>query len=173
VPTAALVLIGTLLGDLLRHEAWVPGRKATALMAGGVGLAVLGWLWNLDLPFNKPLWTGSYILFSAGCGSALMGLVYLATDVSGWRLWAFPLAVFGSNAIVAYVAPILLKAYVLQAWQWKLADGSLTNLQDAFLRFCVDHTGRIPGGWLYTFAYIIAWWLVLLLLHRKRVFVRA
>ena len=173
VPTSALVLIGTLLGDLLRTERLPASRKITVLIAGGLGLAVVGWLWNFDIPFNKPLWTGSYVLFSAGCGAVLLGALHLAMDVTGWRALGFPFVVFGSNAIVAYVVPILTKAFILQAWSWRMADGSLANLQDAFLRFCIDHAGRIPGGWLCTLAYILAWWLVLLALYRKRVFVRA
>src|SRR5574340_20636 len=48
-PTAGLVLIGTMVGDLLRAARLTPGRKLAALQLLGVGLAVAGWLWNLDL----------------------------------------------------------------------------------------------------------------------------
>jgi predicted acyltransferase len=172
IPTAALVLIGTLFGEMIRSDSVPANRKVAALLLGGLGLGVVGWVWNLDLPFNKPFWTSSYVLFAAGCGLGLAGILYLVTDFVGWTKWGGPFAVLGANAIVAYVAPILTKALILQPWHWKMPDGSLVNLQDAFLRFCVDHAGRVPGGWLYTWAYIAVWWGVLLVLYRKRIFVR-
>jgi predicted acyltransferase len=73
---------------------------------------------------------------------------------------------------VAYVAPILVKIHVLQEWTWKMPDGSSLPLQQAFLHLCIDRAESIAGGWAYTFAYILAWWLVLHSLYRKRLFLR-
>jgi predicted acyltransferase len=172
VPTSALVLIGTALGDLLRRPTHSRTRTGAYLSASGIALAVVGWLWNLDLPFNKPVWTASYILYAAGWGTTVLGLCYLLIDVRGWSRWAFPLVVPGSNAIFAYVAPILVKVHLLQEWAWTAADGSPVSLQESFLGFFVGHAGRIAGGWLYTFSYIGLWWLVLLAMYRRRVFLR-
>lgn len=172
VPTAAMVLIGTAIGDLLRREIIKPVRKAAYIMAGGILMMLLGWLWSFDLPFNKPVWTASYILFAAGWGSLVLGIFYMIIDVKRWSIWAFPFVVFGMNAIAAYVAPILIKLYILQGWTWPMSDGSHIQLQDAILHFWVNSTGRLWGGWAYTFSYILFWWLVMLVLYRKKVFLR-
>ena len=172
VPTTALVLMGTAIGDLFRHENYPVVKKIAYLLTSGIVLLVISWIWNLQLPFNKPVWTSSYILFAAGWGTLLLGFLYLLIDVTGWRAWAFPLIVFGSNALFAYVVPIIIKAHLLQEWQWKLADGSVLSLQQVLMNFCFMHAGRIPGGWLYTMSYIVFWWLILLLLYRKQVFFR-
>jgi predicted acyltransferase len=172
IPTSALVLIGTALGDVLRRDAWAPMRKVAYLLAGGVALVLAGLLWNTDLPFNKPYWTASYIVYAAGLGAMLLGMFYLLIDVNGWRAWAFPLVVFGMNAIVAYVVPILVKIDMFQQWTWKMADGSILPLDQAAMHDFFVRFGRIPGGWLYTFAYITVWWLVLLWMYRKRIFLR-
>lgn len=172
IPTSALVLIGAALGDVLRRDAWAPMRKAAYLFAGGVALVLAGVLWNTDLPFNKPYWTSSYIVYAAGLGAILLGMLYLLIDVNGWRAWAFPLVVFGMNAIIAYVVPILVKIYIFQQWTWKMPDGSVLPLEQAAMHGFFVRFGRIPGGWLFTFAYIIFWWLVLLWMYRKRIFVR-
>jgi predicted acyltransferase len=172
VPTSALVLIGTVLGNFLRRESANEMRKAAHLMAGGLALAVVGWLWNLDLPFNKPVWTASYILSAAGWGTLVLGLFYLLIDVNGWRAWAFPLIVFGMNAITAFVAPILVKVHFLREWVWSMPDGSHLPLGEAFMNFLFTHAGRIAGGWLYTFSFILFWWAVLYWMYRKQVFWR-
>ena len=102
----------------------------------------------------------------------LLGLMYLLIDVTGWRLLALPLAVFGANAIMAYVAPIMVKIDILDAWRWRMPDGALLPLQQAILHACYLHAGRIRGGWLYTLGYILFWWLVLCWMYRKRSFWR-
>jgi predicted acyltransferase len=172
VPASALVLIGTAGGDLLRSETRAPEQKAGWLLVSGLLLMGLGWGWSLDLPFNKSVWTASYILFTAGLGGVALGFMYLLIDGKHRRAWAFPLIVPGRNAILAYVLPILVKLYILQQWTWQNPAGVKLSLQAAFLQFCITHTGRIAGGWLYTLTYIGIWWLVLLYFYRKRIFLR-
>ena len=96
----------------------------------------------------------------------------MIVDITGWRALVFPLVVFGANAILAYVAPILVKVQILQAWTWPMPDGSRLPLQEAIQHACYAHAGRISGGWLYTLGYIVFWWSVLFVLYRKRVFLR-
>ncbi len=171
-PTAALVLVGTTVGDLIRLEAAAAAKKAVWLVGGGLALVGIAWLWNLDLLYSKPLWTASYILHAAGLGSVALGVLYLVIDGMGWRRWAYPLAVLGSNAIVAYVAPILVKVWILQSWTWRMPDGSSLPLQQAYMTYLYGHAGRLAGGWLYTLSYIGFWWVVLLWMHRRKIFLR-
>jgi len=172
VPASALALIGTAIGDVLRGETSTSMQKTARLLAAGAGLVVIGWLWSLHLPFNKPVWTASYILYAAGWGTLVLGVFYLLIDARGWRGWAFPLVVLGANAIFAYAVPILVKVHLLQEWTVKAAHGSVVSVQQAFMNFLFLHAGRIAGGWLYTSAYIVFWWLVLLWLYRRRIFLR-
>ncbi len=174
VPASALVLIGTALGDILRRERIAPMRRLRTLVVSGLLLVGLGWAWSLSLPFNKPVWTGSYILFTGGLGALTLAALFALLDVPGigimkGRAWATPLLVFGSNAIAAYVAPILVKLWVLQVVDW---PGTHVPLQQAFLHTAVRRWGVIGGGWAYTLGYIGFWWLVLLVLYRRKIFLR-
>jgi len=172
IPTAALVLIGTMIGDLLRRPGLSAMAKAGRLFLAGAGLIGAGWLWSRDLPFSKALWTASYVLYTGGWGLLVLGTLYVLMDVWRQKAWAFPFVVFGSNAIVAYVAPILCKVHILQEWRWTMPDGSHLPLQQAFLHWCYGQAGHVGGGWLYTGIYIAVWWVVLLALYRKRLFLR-
>ncbi len=109
IPTSALVIIGSVLGDVLRADRMSPIRKAEVLLVSGIALVAAGWLWSFDLAFSKALWTAPYVLFTGGWATLALGLLYLITDVKGWRAWSYPLVVLGSNAIVAYVVPILVE----------------------------------------------------------------
>jgi len=172
VPTSALVLIGTAIGDALRREPERPWRNVAILLGAGLSLVALGLLWNLDLRFNKPYWTASFVVFAAGWGLLVLGLFYLLIDVKGWRAWAFPLVVAGMNAVFIYVVPILVKVHTLREWSWTCAAGPSLTVEQGLQNSLFLHLGRVPGGILYTFCYILFWWLVLLWMYRRRVFLR-
>jgi predicted acyltransferase len=172
MPTAAMVLIGTVFGDLLRQGFYTLARRV--LLAGIVGAALLvaGHFAGLFLPMSKPLWTASYILFTAGSGGLVLAVLHALVDGtrSGGRL-AFPLLVPGSNAITGYVLPILVKINILQGWSVATASGR-TTIEAALQNALYDAAGRTSGGWLYTAGYIAVWWLVLYYLQRKQWFLR-
>lgn len=172
IPTAALVLIGTAVGDLLRRRDRDQMWTVAWLTLIGVALTAGAVIWNASLVFNKPLWTPSYVLLAAGTGSLILGLFYLIMDTHRWTKWAFPLIVFGSNAIVAYVAPILVKLLILQKWHVAVPGHGHVQVLQRILDVTVAHFGRVPGGWIYTIGYVVVWWLILWQLHRKKLFLR-
>ena len=171
VPAAGLVLFGTMMGDVLRNRTW------PELLKFGV-IALCGWLFlligdtlSVYVPFNKPVCTPSYLLVAGGSGAMLLSLFFLVFDLMRLQKIAWPLAILGANAIVAYAVPILAKTLILQHWTVQLGGGTLP-LQDAYVHWLKHKYGPFDGGWVYTVTYIGAWWLVLAHLYRKRVFVR-
>lgn len=146
-PTSALVLIGTVVGDLIRKYDFSPTRSTGYLTVAAAALIFMGYVWSLDFPFNKPIMTSSFMLLSAGVSTLILALFDLLTDVMHWRAWTFPLIVFGSNAILAYVLSILVKEQILIPL-------------------------HIPTAGLGSLIYTGLWWLILLALYRKKMFVR-
>ena len=176
IPTAAMVLIGSVVGDIFRNKEWSLIRHAgVAALVGGLCTG-LGVIMGDVLPMNKPLWTGSYILFTAGIGITLIAVLHLLIDsTKDGQKGAFPLVVFGSNAITAYVLPIVVKITVLQ----NTAIGRFLHLSrehptiESVLQGASFHTfGRLNGGWVYTFGYLAAVWAILYILYRKQWFLR-
>jgi predicted acyltransferase len=172
VPTSGLALIGTLVGDLLRNRVYSPLRKLLILLGTATAIALAGWLWSMDLPFNKSVWTASYILYTAGLGLLVLGAFHLFSEIICGGFLFFPLRVFGMNAITAYVAPILVKVMILREWQWPLPDGTQAALGDAMLKWCQTSFDDMEGGWIYTWSYILLWWIVMFILYRKKIFLR-
>jgi predicted acyltransferase len=149
VPTSALVLIGTCVGDFLMAGGYPKFRKVFVLVFSGTAVAALGYLWNIDLQFNKWVWTSSYVLLTAGLGMILLGGFFLAADTYDLKKWVQPLVIFGSNAILAYVLPIVVKSLVL------------TSLH------------IYMGGWRSVTVFVAVWWLVFLWLFHRRIFLKA
>jgi predicted acyltransferase len=172
IPTSALVIIGSAFGDVARDKKLTHDRRILIYCLLGMLLTGLSILWNRVLPFNKTVWTPSYIVLMAGTGAMMLGFLYILIDKYGWRKWAYPLIVFGSNAIVAYVLPILVKVQVLQVIKVPGSDGTLITLQQWLIKFWTTTCGLLPGAWLYIFFYILFWWLFLWVLYLKKWYVR-
>ena len=171
VPTAALMIFAGLVGDALMSPKFDHLKRLIVMLTAGLGMVGLGMLTNTVLPYNKPVWTPSYLLLTGGVGILIVCGLYLFTDAIKWNKWPFLFMVFGSNAILAYVLPVMCKVMIFSVWTIKSGAGKIT-VQEALLDSLVNRFGRLPGGWAYTSLYIGFWWLVLLVLYRKRVFLR-
>jgi predicted acyltransferase len=102
LPATVNVIAGYFAGRYLRANG-ASARTLGVLAAAGVGLSVLALSWAPLLPINKKLWTGSYVLLSAG--TALLVLVALAwvIEVRGARRWTYFFEVFGKNTLFIYM----------------------------------------------------------------------
>ena len=145
-------------------------RLILIVISSAIAVA-LGVAWNEMLPYNKPIWTPPYILLAGGLGGGILAILYFLVDMRDWSAWTKPFQVFGANPILAYVAPILVKLLLLQTWFVTTAFGKLT-MQDTAIAALKGFLGTIAGGWTYTAAYILVWWLILWQLDRRRIYLK-
>ena len=104
----ATTLFGLLCGGLLRRE------QARAVLLTGVAAALVGWWWAGWLPWNKQLWTPSFVLWTGGLAAVALAAAHGWVDRLGHRPWG---RAFGRNAIGAY-AGAWLCTVVLAATGW-------------------------------------------------------
>jgi predicted acyltransferase len=114
----ATTVFGLLCGDLLRRG------QSRAVLLTGVAAALLGWWWSTWLPFNKPLWTSSFVLWTGGLAAVALAAAH------GWveRLGQHALGrAFGLNAIGAFaggwVASVLIAASGWMSWLYPTVFG--------------------------------------------------
>jgi predicted acyltransferase len=171
IPAGGLVLFGTIMGDVLRRKDWQPIVKVSVLALSGWVLLLVGDTLSVFVAFNKPVFTPSYLMVAGGTGAIVLAAFMLVADMMKMQKLAVPLIVLGSNAIAAYVLPILVKVMVLQTWVISTPKGNVP-IQQAGLDWLKLNYGFIHGGWAYTAIYIGVWWVVLAILYRKRLFLR-
>jgi predicted acyltransferase len=171
IPAMGTILFGVLTGIWLRRPTSV-STKALGLLGASISGLVLGNVWNVWFPINKKLWTSSYVLFAAGCTLLLLALCFYAVEIKKWtRGWTFPWLVFGSNAITAYVFSELLAAGLDTI---TVHDGGrVTNLQ----QFIYQHwffpiINPSFGSLMYAIAYVLVCFVPVLLLYRKKIFIK-
>ncbi len=67
LPAICTVLIGYYIGELI-GKGETNRKTVLKLILFGIASTGLGLLWGLLFPINKPLWTSSYVLYTAGLG---------------------------------------------------------------------------------------------------------
>jgi predicted acyltransferase len=171
LPALATTLAGVLTGHLLRSRRG-DAEKVSAMFAAGAAGVVVGWAWHHWFPINKPLWTSSYVLFTAGLALQLLAACYWLVDIHGRRAWAKPFLIFGSNALIVYFLAELA-GRVIGLPLFPRAGGSRAGLQtiiyeNLFASWAAPHNASL----MYAVGTVLFWLGVAALLYRKRIFIK-
>jgi predicted acyltransferase len=108
LPAIGTALLGTLAGEWL-ITVLDERRRFVGLLTGGVAAIAAGLAWSAVWPLNKPLWSGSYALFTAGLATITFGACYLVVDVERVDRWAQPFIWLGVNPLAIYFASELAR----------------------------------------------------------------
>ena len=92
----------------MRDSQVSPQRKTVWLTAAGCALLAVGYLWALQFPVIKAIWTSSYVLVTGGYSVLLLAALHQIVDVWGARRWATVFTWIGANAIALYFLNELL-----------------------------------------------------------------
>jgi predicted acyltransferase len=162
LPAIASCLLGAFAGLLLRDVRVPAEQKSLWLIGAGVVLLAAGYLWALQFPIIKAIWTSSFVLVTAGWSAILLGAFHQLVDVWGVRRWATMLVWIGTNAIALYMANNLINfAEVAQT----LVGGDVAEFLD---RAVTQGTGNLAVNALgLAFAVALAGFM-----YRRKIFVR-
>ena len=102
LPAIATCLLGVMAGLLLKDERLTSTQKSLWLIGAGTVMVLAGYLWGLQFPVIKAIWTSSFVLVAGGYSAILLGVMHQVIDVWGWRAWATIFVWIGANAITLY-----------------------------------------------------------------------
>jgi predicted acyltransferase len=109
LPAIGTCLLGVFAGLFLRNGKVTDQKKVLFLIAAGIAGVALGFLWGLQFPVIKKIWTSSYVLVAAGYACLLLAAFYQVIEIWQWRKWCIPFVWIGMNQITIYLAFHLLK----------------------------------------------------------------
>ncbi len=72
MPAIASGLLGIFAGLLLRNRSVLDEKKVLWLLGAGAVAAGLGWIWGIEFPVIKKIWSSSYVLVAAGYSAMLL-----------------------------------------------------------------------------------------------------
>jgi predicted acyltransferase len=156
IPSIATALCGVVTGQLLKSERISGYVKTLVMVVAGLACLGLAQAWNLDFPINKNLWSSSFVVYCAGWSLLFLAMFYLVIDVWRFRAWTLFFVVIGSNSILIYMACVIVDFEYTARF---FVDGAL------------KHTGAYQPL-LLAIAVLCVEWLLLLLLYKKRIFLK-
>jgi predicted acyltransferase len=171
IPAISTALFGVLAGQWLmqKREAF---DKAAGLFVAGALCVIVGYVWDWVFPINKALWTSSYVMFTGGLALQLLALCYWAIDLKGHKRWVYPFVVFGVNALALYVLSSLLFKVLLLIKAMKLDGGEGTMRDFIYERGFATWLSPINASLAFALCYVALWWLVMLALYRRKIFIK-
>ncbi len=102
LPAIGSCLLGVFAALILKNPAFSDRKKVTHLVLGGLACLAVGWLWHLNFPVIKKLWTSSFVLVAGGYSCLLLAAFYQIIDVWKFQRWAQPFVWIGVNPITIY-----------------------------------------------------------------------
>jgi predicted acyltransferase len=162
LPAVVTCLLGVFAGLLLRRADLTDPQKVRTLLLAGIAAVALGWLWHLQFPVIKKIWTSSYVLVVGGYSALLLAAFYYVVDVRGWRRWCVPFVWIGMNPITLYLASNLIG---FRRVAERFAGGDIKAWLDATVGAGAGQGLLAVVGLALMF--VLAWFL-----HQRRIFLR-
>ena len=157
IPAISTGLLGIITGNFIKNSKISPAQKALRMGIIGAVFFGLAWLWDLDFPVNKNLWTSSFVLNVGGISLMLLAVFYYIIDVKGFKSWAFFFKVIGMNSILIYMSERFIN------WEYS---------NNAFFQWLGQLIGNPFNAVALAISFVLLKWCFLYFMYRKKVFLR-
>jgi predicted acyltransferase len=171
IPAVATAILGNLAGRWIGQRRPLTERLAGLSCAGALAMMV-ALMWNWVFPINKSLWTSSYVLFCAGIASLALVTVMWIVDFHRVRRFTSPFVVYGVNPIVAFVGSAVMARCIYSIFNVTYA-GQRISLQEGIYRtLFASWLSPVNASLAFALAFVVFWYGVLVLLHRRGIILK-
>lgn len=173
----ATTLLGVVVGRLWIRERAAASEAPSAAIAlptparwilAALGLLLLGWITSWWIPWNKRLWTPSYVLWTGGFAVLILSALRYLLDSRRWRYGYEPFEWYGRNAITAFFYSSLAATLSIHLSIPFGPDSGMPLKRFVYERMLASWAGPLHGSLLYAILVVIAWGLICGEMHRRR-----
>jgi predicted acyltransferase len=165
LPAIVSAILGILIGKVLSDY---KNNKLVVLSILGIGMIVLGTIWNYWFPINKALWSSSFVLVTAGWGTLILGIVHYIMDEKQIKFGTI-FKYVGSNAIVIY----FMSSFISKTFGRIKVNETESIHSWMYLKF---YTNFISSDKLASMLYaltIVAFYMLLgYILYKRKIFIK-
>lgn len=172
LPAIATGILGMFVGQILN----LPIPKLDILkkmIFVGIGLVILGLLWNTVFPINKALWTSSYSVYTAGIATLCLTILYYIIDLSNYKKWTKLFLIWGVNPMIVFffsgIIPRALSAIKIKS---PIVGEENISLQTFIYEFNIVplFSNPLNASVFYAVSYAVFWSFILWILYRNKLF---
>jgi predicted acyltransferase len=171
LPAIATGISGMLIGSIITVAQSITKRLKT-LLSIGAGSVLLGLLWSTVFPFNKALWTSSYVLYTSGLAIIVFTIFYWLIDVKRIQGWSKPFLWYGVNALSVFVASGLLTKILIRT-KVTVAGGEERSVwnhlyESLFTPWLSPHNASLA----FAMMWVLFFGTILFVLYRKHIIIK-
>lgn len=179
ISSIATSLLGVFCGSILSSKTNEIKKQILSIFGFGILLVLVGLLWDQNLPMNKSLWTGSYVIYTAGLAFLSIGCFEILNFLLRIKKWGRlqsetifqPFLVFGKNAILVFVGSGLL-ARTLNLWIIVSENGKSNSIKTLFYSKLIFIGNSHLESLIYAILNLLFWWIILSILDRKKIYIK-
>ncbi|MGB8705933.1 MAG: DUF5009 domain-containing protein, partial [Gillisia sp.] len=164
---AIVNVIGGYLAGMFIQKSGNNFNTVWKLALGGLVLLGVALLWSPLFPINKPIWTSSYVLYTIGWDTLLLGALIFVTEVINFKKGAYFFEVFGRNPLFIYI----LSGVIIEIISLIHIGGeSLKKLiyEEVFLSWL----SALNASLLFAFCYMLLLWLIALWMDKRSIYIK-
>lgn len=166
LPAIVNVTAGYLAACFILKKGKTRDGVVTLLLAGAV-LITFGLVWQYWFPFNKKLWTSSYVLYTTGIDLVVLAFLFYAIELKKWKRCVFFFSVLGKNPLAVYVlSNLLLFVFILNITPDKIFIDWINEI--AFQKLAPGPLGSL----LFALCFTLLCWLAAWLMDKQKIYVR-
>ncbi len=171
IPAIVTVLIGYLAGAVIKE---MPKKEVPLLLViFGIIAVGLGSFWGIYFPISKPIWSSSYVLYTAGMAALWMAFLIWLIDIKGISGWTSFFVVFGVNPLFIFAASGLWGRILGRMIHATTADGTvISGSAWLYKEIFMPVAGALNGSLLYAIFHVILFWLLGYILFKKKIFIK-
>ena len=158
LPACVTGLLGIFAGLFLRKQSVPAAKTAATLIIAGAVSATVGWLWGMEFPVIKKIWTSSYVLVAGGYSAMLLGAFYWIVDVKQKTTWCQPFIWIGMNPLTIYLTSNFLGGLGFHKLANRLVGGPVKSFFDTHIaagcgELVISLVGVLLFVWFARFLY--------------------
>jgi len=177
-PAIMQVILGYMVGNYILQKGTNYEMLSKLFVAGSI-LIFTGLCWNMVFPFNKKIWTSSFVVYTSGLAVIILCiLIYLIEFQNKRGPWTKFFDVFGKNPLFIFVLGGFVPR-VSGLIRWKEGTDATGNIIYASpLEWFYDHICKPVsdnlkiGSLLFAICTVAFFWLIAWLLDRKKIYIK-
>lgn len=169
-PSIATVILGFMAGGLISRTE--RSKIPLYLIIYGVTGVAAGLLWSLLFPINKPLWTSSYVVYTAGLACIIMAILIWIIDIKGYKNWTSFFVVFGINPLFIFALAGIWARILTKIIKINEGDTVITGYNWLYQNIFQPVAGDINGSLLFALAHIAVFWFICYVLYKRKIFIK-
>ena len=169
-PSISTVILGFIIGGLISRLERT--RIPIFLLLYGVAGLIIGITWGQFFPINKPLWTSSYVIYTAGWACIIMAILIWIIDLKGYTKWTSFFVVFGMNPLFIFALAGLWARILTRLIKIRQNDTVITGYNWLYQNIFLPVAGELNGSLLFALSHIAVFWFICYILYKKRIFIK-